>query len=83
MSDVEFAYALGPSLYSSASMLAPMLLHLYSEEVRSKFCCLIPQLIANRLSVTLRHTASHGRPERKLNATTPKRKKKKSAERND
>lgn len=54
-------------------MLAPMLLHLYSEEVRSKFCCPIPQLIANRLSVTLRHTASHGRPERTSNATTLKR----------
>lgn len=29
-------------------MLAPMLLHLYSEEVRSKFCCLILQLIAKQ-----------------------------------
>lgn len=38
-------------------MLAPALLHLYSEEVMSKFCCLILQLIANRMSIALLHTA--------------------------
>lgn len=47
-------------------MLAPMLLHLYSEEVRSKFCCLIIQLIAYRMSVALQHTATCRQPERPM-----------------
>lgn len=34
-----------------------MLLHLYSKEVRADFCCLISQLIANRMSIALQHTA--------------------------
>lgn len=37
-------------------MLAPVLLHLYSEEVRSKFRCLILQLIANGMSIALQHS---------------------------
>lgn len=37
--------------------LAPMLLHLYSKEVGADFCCLILQLIANRMSIALQHTA--------------------------
>lgn len=35
-----------------------MLLHLYSEEVTSKFCCLILQLIANMMSIALQHKAN-------------------------
>lgn len=42
-------------LSSNKGMLAPVLLHRYSEEVRSKFCCLVLQLIANRMSVALRN----------------------------
>lgn len=63
MLNVKFTYAVTPFLSSNQGMLAPMLLHLYSEEVRSKFCCLILQLIANRRSIALQHTATCRQPE--------------------
>lgn len=61
--NVKFAYTVTPPLSSNKGMLAPVLLHLYSEEVRSKFCCLILQLIANRMSSALLHTATCRQPE--------------------
>lgn len=49
--NVKSAYTATPFLSSNKGMLASVLLHLYQEEVRCKFCCLILQLIANRMNI--------------------------------
>lgn len=66
--DVKFAYAVSLSVVQcgGGGMLAPMLLHLYDKEVRANFCCLILQLIANRMSNALQHTATCRQPEHSM-----------------
>lgn len=71
--NVKFAYAVTPFLSSNMGMLAPELLHLYSEEVGSEFCCLILQLIANRMSIALQHTATCRQPEHPMQLCKHKR----------
>ncbi|MEQ2213698.1 hypothetical protein XENOCAPTIV_019486 [Xenoophorus captivus] len=59
----KFAYTVTPFLYFNKGMLAPMLLQFYNREVRANFWCLILQLIANRMSIALQHTATSRQPE--------------------